>query len=304
LVSAFFICCNNQDNNFAARNIEDITRIELSDKNNQVILSKTEKEQWFVTSFKANMRNIANLKKILADIEVQYPLPKMHEADYSNKKITDEGVRIRIFKGKDIEQIYYMLFTDNKDAGTIGLKEGKKQSYVMELPGQDIDFSDYIVVESAFWENNVLFSFNQRQIKYLKIEDHENPDNSFSIETGDSISLFDRNGKNISFDKSKMDRYLSYFNNISFDSNLNIPDEEKQKIVSVKPLYTMTIESDAERLTCYINPISDNNSDDYGNPLVYNRDFFNLIIPEKKLFAKARWLEFDILFEELSYFYD
>ncbi|MDR3245438.1 MAG: hypothetical protein LBT50_03295 [Prevotellaceae bacterium] len=304
LLSALFNCCNNPGNNFATRNIENITRIELSDKNNRIVLSKTEKEQWFVASFKANMRNIENLKKILSGVEVQYPLPKMYESDYSNKKIKDEGIRIDLFKGKDLEQSYYLLFTDDDDAGTIGLKAGKQQSFVMELPGQDIDFSDYIVVEQAFWENNVLFSFSQGQIKYLKVEDHENQDNSFSIENGDSISLFDVNGKNIPFDKSKMNTYLSYFNNISFDSNLNITDDEKQKIASTKPLYTMTIESEAERLTCHINPVSDNNSDDYGNPLVYNRDFFNLVIPEKKLFAKARWLEFDILFEELSYFYD
>jgi hypothetical protein len=83
---------------------------------------------------------------------------------------------------------------------------------------------------------------------------------------------------------------------------LNITDEEKQKISSAKPLYIMTIESDTDSLTCYINPISDNGIDDYGNPLVYNRDFFYLFVPQKNLFAKAEWLKFDILLEELDSF--
>jgi hypothetical protein len=302
LGSAFFICCSNSDNNFAVKDMENITRIELSEGNNHVVLTKTEKEQWLVSSFKANMQKISNLKKILSDIEVRYPLPKMYDSMYSDKIISNEGILIRAFEGKKSVKSYYLLVTDKENAEIIGLTEGKQKSYVLELPGSDIDFSDYIVTESAFWENNILFSYNSGQIKYIKIENKEEPNASFSIKITDTVSLFDVTGKNIPFDKFKMDAYLSYFNNISFDGNLNITDEEKQKITSTNPMYVMTIESETDSLTCYINPINDNNFDDYGNPLVYNRDFFYLRVPEKNLFAKAGWLKFDILLEESDYF--
>jgi hypothetical protein len=266
------------------------------------VLTKTEKEQWLISSFKANMQKISNLKKILSDIEVRYPLPKMYDSMYSDKIISNEGILIRAFEGKKSVKSYYLLITGEKNAEVIGLTEGKQKSYVLELPGLDIDFSDYIVTESAFWENNILFSYSPGQIKYIKIENKEEPNTSFSIKITDTVSLFDVTGKNIPFDNFKMDAYLSYFNNISFDSNLNITDDEKQEITSTNPMYVITIESETDSLTCYINPISDNNFDDYGNPLVYNRDFFHLRVPEKNLFAKACWLEFDILLEELDYF--
>jgi hypothetical protein len=228
----------------------------------------------------------------------------MYDSVYSPKKIIDEGILIKVFKEKKTVKNYYLLITGEENAEVIGLTDTKHKPYVLELPGREIDFGDYIVMESAFWENNILFSCNAGEIKYLKIENTETPNSSFSIRITDGIFLFDTNGKNIPFNKSKMDAYLSYFNNISFDSNLDIPDNEKQKIRSTKPLYIMTVESDSDSLTCYINPISDNNSDDYGNPLVYDRDYFYLVVPQKNLFAKAGWLKFDILLEEPDYFRD
>jgi hypothetical protein len=294
--------CSDSGSDFAVQNIESVTRIELNDSENNIVLSKTGQNEWLVSSFKANMQNISNLKAILSGVEVRYPLPKMYDSAYSSKKIKDEGILIKAFERKKIVKSYYLLLTDEENAEIVGLTDEKYKPYVLELPGREIDFGDYIVTESAFWENNVLFSYNAGQIKYLKIENMEAPNSSFSIKVTDSISLFDNNGNRLSFDRFKMDAYLSYFNNISFDSNLNITDDEKREISSTKPLYIMTIKSDTDSLTCYIHPISDNNPDDYGNPLVYNRDFFYLIVPQKNLFAKANWLEFDILLEETDYF--
>jgi hypothetical protein len=297
------VACSDSGAGFAVRNIENITRIELSDSANHIVLSKTGQNEWLVSSFKANMQNISNLKTIMSGVEVRYPLPKMYDSTYSTEKIKEKGIRIRAFEGKKIVKSYILLITGEDNAEVIGLTDEKHKPYVLELPGDsDIDFGDYIVMESAFWENNVLFSCNAGQIKYLKIENMETPNSSFSVKITDSISLFDHSDNRVPFDKFKMDAYLSYFNNISFDSNLNITDDEKREISSTKPLYIMTITSDTDSLTCYAHPVSDSGTDDYGNPLIYNRDVFYLIVPQKNLFAKAKWLKFDILFEELAYF--
>jgi hypothetical protein len=296
------VSCGDSGSSFAVRNIENVTRIELTDSNEHLILSKTEESEWMVSSFRANMQNILNLMTILSDIDAVYPLPKMYDSTYSAKKITDDGIRIKIFKGKKVVKSYHLLITGKENAEVIGLMNGKRKPYVVELPGREIDFGDYIVMKPAFWENNILFSFNARQLKYLKVDNMETPDSSFSIEINDSIALYGANGRNYPFNKFRMDAYLSYFSNISFGSNLNITDSEKQKIASTKPMYCLTVASITDSMTCYIHPISDNNLDDYGNPLVYDRDFFYLTVPQKNLFAKAAWLKFDILLEELSYF--
>jgi hypothetical protein len=302
MTSMLSVCCSGGEKRFAVRNAENITRIELSDSSNHTILSKSETGEWLVSSFRANMQNILNLKKILADVEVRYPLPKMYESTYPVKKISDEGILIKIFEGKKVSKSYYLLFTDNENTETIGLIEGKQKPYILELPGLDVNLYDYIVAEPVFWENNILFAYHPGEIRRITVENKENPDASYIIGINDTISLFDMEGKSYRFDKFKMDAYLSYFNNISFGSNLNIPEREKEKIASTTPLYVLTVESDTDSLTCWICPISDNKLDDYGNRLVYNRDFFYLIVPQRNLFAKAAWLNFDILLEELNYF--
>lgn len=302
LCGTVFIACRDAGARFAIQDIDVITRIELNDVENHVVLSKTERNEWLVSSFKANMANVANLRAILSSVEVQCPLPKMYDSTYSRKKIMEDGIRIRAYKGKELVKSYYLLIAEEDDAEVIGLMDEKHSPYLLELPGRDIDFGDYIVAESVFWENNILFSYNAGQIKYVEIENMETPSNSFSITIADSISLFDRDGNRIPFDKFKMDAYLSYFNNISFDSNLNISDDEKREIISARSLYIMTVRSDTDSLSCYIHPVNDSRPDDYGNPLVYNRDYFHLVVPAKNLFAVASWLKFDILLEELDYF--
>jgi hypothetical protein len=303
IIVAFIYYKNfGSDNNFAISNIEDVTRIELSDKDNQVILTKAAEGQWFISSFKANMRNISNLKKIISALEVKYPLPKMYDSVYSINNILNNGLAVKIFQNKNILKNYHLLFSDS--IGAIGLIDGKKKSYVLELQGYNIDLNDYFSVKQVFWENNILFTLDSKQIKSIQVEHTDNPNNSFIIEkNNDSISLFDKNKDTVKFNTSKMAQYLSYFRNVSFENNLNISDEEKQKILSIKPLYMLTIESVNETLTYLIIPIENNQLDDYGNPLVYDRDFFNIVVPQKELFARVKWLEFDILLEDLSYFY-
>jgi hypothetical protein len=289
------------DNTFAVRDIESINRIELCDSDHHTILSKTANDEWFVASFRANSRKIQNLKTILSDIEVRYPLPEMFDSVYSRQTIINEGIQLILFEGKRTVKSYHLLFTDDERAKIIALISGRQKPYVVELPGIDIDFGDYIVTETAFWEDNVLFSYNLGQIRYLRIDNRIDPDNSFSIRITDSISIFDCNGNGVTFDRSRADTYLSYFSNISFDRNLDIDSDEQQTISSIAPLYVMTIHSTIDSLTCYISPIHVDSFDDYGNPLTYDRDSFYLIVPQKNLFAIARWLDFDILLEDLNF---
>lgn len=295
----YYIIGTAADNNFAVNNTDDITRIELENNSEQVILTKTENGKWLVSAFNANMSNIANLKTILSDIEVEYPLPKIYEPVYTSEKITGEGISLKIYKDKNIIKSYSLLFDS---IGTIGVMGNKGKPYVVDLPGRDIDLEDYIVIDPVFWENNVVFSFLPEQIKHIKLDDKETPENSYVIEWGESPALYSTDNNRLPSDSLKIKQYISYFNNVSFYNNLSITDNDKQTLLSAEPLYVLTIGTEKENLTCRIVPIPDNGADDYNNPLVYNRDFFNLIIPERGLFAKAQWLAFDILIEEISYF--
>jgi len=147
----------------------------------------------------------------------------------------------------------------------------------------------------------VVFSFYPEEIKQIKLEDNLNTDNSYVIKKDSAtIKLYDLDKREYAFDSLKMNQYITYFSNVSFDRNLN--ENEKQDITLANPLYVLSVETKNGKLDCYILPIEDNGTDGYGNPVVYNRDFFTLVIPEKNIYAKAKWISFDILLEELKYF--
>jgi len=296
-VATYYLLNNKSDNNFALTgvNIENITTIELADINNQVVLTNSN-NAWLVSSFKANEQNVSNLKNILLELETQYPLPNIYKSDYPNSRIINEGIHIKVYTGKAIVKDFYMYHTDS--IGTIGLLGEKKQPYILGFPRQDIDIADYIVTEPTFWENNIITLFNSGKINQIKVDNHSDPNNSFTLKL-DSIVLFDLHGNIVEADKLRVEQYVSYFNTVSFEHNLSAT--EKQELAVTEPLYTLSINTKHDTLTCHIIPIKDNRNDNYGNPLVYNRDFFNFVVQERDLYVRARWLKFDILFEDLDY---
>ncbi|MDR0559450.1 MAG: hypothetical protein LBG92_04730 [Prevotellaceae bacterium] len=309
-VLKFYIClilfavlfsCEQTGNKFAVDKIENITKIELNTDSIRITLSKTDSNKWLTDGFKANVRNISNLQKILSGIEVQYPLPKMYETEYSFQRLVNEGINLKIFKKKTIDKDFYIMFTDS--IGTLAVADGSKNVYVVDFYGQDIDIQDYIRLEPSFWEDNLALSVKSDEIKSVKLENMYDRDNSFLIhKNGDSIYILTLNGDTALYNSDKVKRYLTYFYGVYYENSLNLSDAEKHKIISSEPLYILSIETVNEPFTCTIYPVDDSGMDDYGNPLIYNRDFFYLSIPQKQLLAKARWLEFDILLEKLKYF--
>ncbi|MDR2424278.1 MAG: DUF4340 domain-containing protein [Prevotellaceae bacterium] len=297
---SLLMCCNTSYDRFAIDGIDKITRIELTGNQQQTTLVRIDENDWRIASNKANMRKIANLKTILAALEVQYPLPKIYENIYSPEKLR-QGVRVKAYREKRTVTDYYLLFSDT--LGATGMLNSSTKVFVVDFPAQDVNLEEYFVSDPIFWENNLAFSIMPERIKSVRIENGNEPANSFTIkQDGDSIRLFDSAGNRHPCNKLKAEQYLSYFGKVSYEHSLNIGETEKNGITTAKPMYIVNIETDNENIICFVYPIADNGMDDYGQPLVYNRDFFNLVMPQKGIFAKAKWLEFDILLKEIVEF--
>jgi hypothetical protein len=301
LVVSLWSSCSGSDGYFAVSDVESLVKIELMEGDNSVVLSKTGSNEWLAGGFATNPTNMGNLKKILSGMEMQYPLPAILDSIYPVQRIAGEGLRIRAYGRNKLVRDFSLLFAG--DNGTIALAAGGRQAYVVDYPGADIDLRDYLVAEPEFWENNLVFASLPHNIKHLKVEHTANPEDSFSIEnTGDSILLLDADGKPAKYDDYIMSLYLSYFREVRFERNMELDETERRALLETEPMYTVTLTTSTDTATCQLYPVANTGTDDYGNPLVYDRDFFCLAIPRKSLFAKARWLEFDILLKKLNDF--
>ena len=293
--------CSGSDGDFAVSDVESIVKIELTEGDNSVALTKPGGDEWLARGFAANPTNVRNLKQILSGIEMLYPLPAILDSVYPARRIADEGLRIRVFGRNKLVRDFSLLFAG--EDGTIALVAGGRQVYVVDYPGTDVDLRDYLVAEPGFWENNLVFASSSHDIRHLRVEHGDSREDSFSIEnTGDSILLFDANGMPAKYNEYIMSRYLSYFREVRFERNMELDETERRVLTESNPMYTITLTTSTDTVACRLYPIADARTDDYGNPLVYDRDFFCLAIPQKSLFARARWIEFDILLKKFKDF--
>ena len=221
----------DSDKNFAVHNIDELTRIELSEGDSRAVLSKPDK-QWYVYDLPANPDAVKALLRVLSDVEIMYPLPKLYVQDFSHSVMTEQGLQVRVYKREKCLREYYLMFPE-ATAGCIGLIGGKKQIYCLSVPG----FTGESVlarmnVKPEYWQQNLLFSLHPDEILSVSVYNSEHPEESFTINRLDTIiKIVDINGASFLFDKNTANRYLSYFVNVSFEHYANLSAEERQNIM-------------------------------------------------------------------------
>jgi hypothetical protein len=293
----------DSDKGFAVHDIDGLTRIELAEGDTRVVLSKSDK-QWYVYDLPANPDAVKALLRILSDVEIRYPMPKLYEQNFSTTILAEKGLHLRVYKKENCIREYYLMFPDTT-AGCIGLISGKKQIYCLSIPGLSAEsVSAKMSVKSEYWQENLLFSLHPDEILSVKVYNSEHPEESFTIQRSDTIiNIMDINGVSVPFDKNTATGYLSYFVNVSFEHYANLSVEERQNLMLSDSPYTLSVETGKgtrEYKALYIYEASDK-TDDYGEPLIYNRNYFYLALPDEKI-VLAKWLNFDILFKNLTEF--
>ena len=287
----------NSDKHFAIDDADAVTRIELSAGEGRTILSKSN-EQWYVYDAPANHEAIKKLLRVLTDIDTEYPMPKVHENRFAEISRKTGGLHVLVYEEEDCVRNFYLMFPDVP--GCIGLLDGKKQVYCLKVQGlDDKSVAESMNVEPEYWRRNVLFDLRPDEILSISIRNGENPEESFNMTRSDTaISITDIDGSPRPFDKEAAGRYLSYFMNVTFERYADLSDEKRRNLMLSEPSYVLTIETDEGRRSYKAIHIAEpDKMDDYGNPVVYNRDYFYLVLPDEKV-VRAKWLNFDVLFKK------
>lgn len=298
--------CTNlftSDKSFAIPSIDKITSIELFDQEAHTTLNK-EGDAWTINQgqLPVNPLMIKNLLEILTRIDIEYPLPKEDEKDFTPDLLRMEGLRILLYEGKKLIKSYSLSFPDKFDC--IGVLENKKQIYRLYLPGANIRLSEYINASPLFWQNNVLFNYRPSQLRAIAVQHNNAKEESFKIErdTLGNLRLFSTNPEQEEpLDSMSAKRYLTYFNGVNFEHYLQLTDKEAETILHTPAVYTLTLTTDeGERSYKAVLKNVGEQKDDYGYPLEYDRDYFYLILEKDQKIVLAKWINFDILFKGLS----
>lgn len=189
---------NDVKKTFTIKDTASVVKILLADKNNnKVILQKKEDGSWFLNErYTAKQEMVNILLETMYKIRANYPASKTSRNTVM-KILASTGIKveiyvkshrinlfdkIKLFEYEKKEKVFYVGAATQDQLGTMMLIEGSDQPMITYIPS----FRGYLTTRfSQFeheWRDNTIFKMNYSDIKSIKINYNEKPENSFLLE--------------------------------------------------------------------------------------------------------------------------
>lgn len=222
---------------------KDITRIELSEGNKKLVLSRY-KDLWLLNG-KAETRktSINFIIKILKEMTIKSPVsPDMFKQEISDKEIPP--VRVRAFENRRILCDFLVYKTRSNAYGNIIKKSSRSKPFIFYVPGHDNEIGSAFTLNQLYWQPYTIFNLMPSEISSVTFENIPDTSNSFTIKnTGRKFILTDGR-REVNCDSSTLKRYLSYFTFIPFESwAIDMKEEDKARIINSIPIYRIRVTS-------------------------------------------------------------
>ncbi len=229
---------------FASDPGKEITKIEFLQGNKSLTLEKSG-ENWLLNGSGATRKSgILFIIRVLNEIQIKSPVsPGLFESEITSKKI--EQVKVRVFGNRKLLNSFIVYKTSSNIYGNIMKKAAGSKPFIVYMPGFEGDIGSAFTLNELFWQPYTVFNLLPSEIASVDFENLTDTVNSFTIENVNSNYKFSDKNRNISgWDTALVTRYLSYFTRIPFESWVfNISDEEKKKIETTLPVYTIKVKT-------------------------------------------------------------
>lgn len=237
--------------NFKFEDTAKITHIFMADKNGGKVNLTRKDREWLVNGkYTARKDAIGILLETIKRVEVKTTLPKSLKPG-TLKLMSAKAVKIEIYCGEDLVKQYYVGHESYDNEGSYmilsNLETGENypEPYVTHIPGFVGFLNTRYFTSEEEWRDRLVINYVPAQIRQLKMERLEHPDSSFTIQlkTINAISLLDAKGNTLPFDNTKMRQYLSYFQNVSYETlfTKTVPQLADSLARFAKPFIRLTI---------------------------------------------------------------
>ena len=233
---------------FALESAKEITKIELSEGDQKVLLER-EGGEWKVNGrYEVRKSAITFITGILREMKIKSPVsPDLFKTEITEKETTP--VKVRIFEGRRLLKLFYVYKTTSNKYGNIMKMREKSKPFIVCLPGFEGDIGSGFIANELFWRPFTVFALLPSEISSISFENSVNPASSFKISSADGkYTLSDTKVNLTGWDTSRVKRYVSYFVNVQFESwASDMPETERERANSAGPLYIISVtKSDGE----------------------------------------------------------
>jgi hypothetical protein len=302
LISIYFVFFRNtnsaQDLNFNIADTSQITKLIVSDKLGKVQISKVT-NQWMVNeNFHANQQLIKQLFRLFKNLELNVLAPDL-ESKILADSIQNSGIKLEFYNNDDLTRRYWIGKFDEKYNSTLILTDDDVVAYVTAI-GLSKNISQFVKADDIFWRDKLLFGINPEEISEVNFLDINKSENSFKIEKKiDNWLLFNSKQEKFQASGDKISQYLSYFNNISFES---LADEFVGKkcdsLLARQPVYIIKLKTKKDK-TLQLKLYQKYSDKNYLEP---DLDYIYGNLNNEKLVLLITYFQIDPILKQIDYF--
>lgn len=289
------------NSSFSSEPKKEITKIEFSEKGRKLSLEKKGADWLLNGNIETRKNSILFILRILQEIEIKSTVSaELFETVITAKEIVP--VEVRVYEKRRLLNSFLVYKTQSNIYGNIMKKREGSKPFIVYVPGFEGDIGSGFILNELFWQPYTVFNLLPSEIESVEFENLSDSSSSFSIiNQNNHFILFAVKGTLTGWDSTLVNRYISYFTWIPFESwAFEIGEEEKKKVESQQPLYKITVCNTVGKktvLTLWERSINENGT--------YSNDSDRLLGKTEKSheFFIMRYFDIDPLLKKRSYFF-
>ena len=312
---------------FSVWDTASITKVYLADRHeHETLLERNDDGTWSLNDvYTAHPKVVSQLMETLYKIHIRMPV-SVSSHDNVIARMAGESTKVEIYQmvprinifnkvklfyHEKLTKVFYVGDSTKDSGGTFMLREGADKAYIVFIPGFHGFISTRFTANPDDWRDHTVFRENLADIKSVKVEFGENPNDSFCIDnTGRHEYKLTRlaDNKELPIDTLKVINMLSSFGDLRFEALLNnlMPAERIDSIKNSPFLHRITLTSSdgsVKEMTTFTKHIQ---LSDYAvvteddDIIDHNRMY--ALINDKRDFVLVQYYVFDKVLHEVGYY--
>jgi len=310
---------------FAVTDTASVTKIFMSDKNNNMVtLSREENGGWMVNNkYIASKFNLDMLLHTILNLAVKEPVPQaahnnvIRELAVNSVKVEvyQQAYRIDLFNAirwfpyEKLTKVFYVGGATQSNRGSYMLMDGSATPFVIYMPGFRGFVSPRFTPMANVWRDYTIFKKELPQIASVQVEIPIKENESFVITNNqnNSVSLYSYPDMQLipGFDTLAALNFLTGFRNLNFEGILSEMDTaEKDSILSSTPFTVITLTDSAgvsKTIKTYFKQ-GYGDVDLNGNEIRHDLDRFYALVNDGEDFVLVQYFAFDRVLRPRSFF--
>ncbi len=299
---------------FAVENIEDITKVFISNNIDGNLLLEKKNGVWYVNGNYEVSKPFMEffLLETLKKIRVQGPVPLPARQNVISSMAT-MATKVEIYINNKLGKVYYVGNPTSDMSGTYMYLEGSKDPYITHIPGFDGFLSTRYPIAEREWVSKVIFDYKPEDVKSVDVNYPMDVNTSFTVTRKGNTNDFDITAAETApkgtLNYASVKSYFGMFIDKTCEGYIDLKPSTIDSIKKSGPVCIITltdIKNKITKLSVYKRSSTDRDHglyDNKGNRLAYDPSRFNAMVENDKRIFVIQDIMFASIMIKYSDFY-